>query len=258
MNSVQTSSDTPTSPSPAVRDERYDIAKGVAIILVVVGHSIQFHLSEFDDNPVFRAIYSFHMPLFMAVSGAVAALGAAAFHLAGHVTGLKLESLSADLQSFGSGRRLDDDAHVALRYKGGARGALWASQIAPGHDDGLRLRVYGAKGGLEWAQEAPNQLWFAPYGEPKRLLTRGGAGAGLAAARATRLPAGHPEGWLEALANLYGDCARAIRARQAGEAPDPAPDLPGAAEGLEGAGFVEACLRSARADSRWTALDFGA
>ena len=187
--------------------------------------------------------------------GAVADLGAAAFQLAGHVTGLKLEAVSADLQSFGSGRRLDDNAQAALRYKGGARGALWASQIAPGHDDGLKLRVYGAKGGLEWAQEAPNQLWFAPYGEPKRLLTRGGAGAGLAAARATRLPAGHPGGWLEALANLYRDCARAIRARQAGEPPDPALDFPGAAEGLAGAAFVDACLRSARADSLWTAVD---
>ena len=129
------------------------------------------------------------------------------------MTGLKLESLAADLQSFVAGRRLDDNGHVLLRFEGGARGMLWCSQVAAGNENALRLRVYGEKGGLEWAQEDPNYLWYTPLGEPKRLITRAGAGAGPEAARVTRVPSGHPEGYLEGFANIYAEAARAIQAR---------------------------------------------
>ena len=100
-----------------------------------------------------------------------------------------------------------------LRFKGGARkGMLWASQVAPGNENGLKLRVYGTKGGLEWTQDDPNYLWFTPFGEPKQLITRGGAGAGPPPARVTRIPSGHPEGYLEGFAKIYTEAARAIRA----------------------------------------------
>ena len=115
---------------------------------------------------------------------------------------------------FVPGRRLDDNGNVLLRYEGGARGMLWCSQVATGNENALRLRVYGEKGGLEWEQEEPNYLWFTPLGEPKRLLTRGGAGAGADAARVSRTPGGHPEGYLEGFANIYAEAARAIRARR--------------------------------------------
>ncbi len=114
------------------------------------------------------------------------------------------------MQAFVSGRKLDDNCHVMLRYKGGARGMLWASQVAPGNENGLQLRVYGTKGGLEWGQEDPNYLWYTPFGQPKRLITRGGAGAGAAAGRVTRVPPGHPEGYLEGFATIYTEAAEAI------------------------------------------------
>ncbi len=161
--------------------------------------------------------------------------------------------LAADLTSFVPGRRLDDNAHVMLRFRGGARGLLWASQVAVGNENALRLRVYGDKGGLEWHQEAPDRLWLTPFGEPKRLMTRGGAGAGPAASRMTRVPAGHPEGYLEGFANIYAEAARAIRAHRDGAA---APDVlyPTIQDGLIGMAFIEACVRSSSQNAAWVEL----
>jgi predicted dehydrogenase len=183
--------------------------------------------------------------------GATGDIGTHAFNLAGFVTGLKLESLAADLQHFVPGRRLDDNANVLLRYDGGARGMLWCSQVATGNENALRLRVYGDKGGLEWEQEDPNKLWFTPLGEPRQLLTRGGAGAGPEAARVSRTPGGHPEGYLEGFANIYAEAARAIRARREGK-PVPAEVVyPTIEDGVAGVAFVEACVRSSARNGVW-------
>jgi predicted dehydrogenase len=141
-----------------------------------------------------------------------------------------------------------------LRYPNGARGMLWASQVAPGNENGLKLRVYGDKGGLEWAQEDPNYLWFAPLGEPKRLITRNGAGAGEAAARVSRVPAGHPEGYLEGFANIYTEAARAILAARDGSQPDPAVTFPTVEDGVKGMAFIEACLKSSSRNAAWVNL----
>lgn len=187
--------------------------------------------------------------------GATGDIGTHAFHLASFVTGLGLERLAADLTRFVPGRRVDDNAHVMLRFRGGARGMLWASQVAPGNENALRLRVYGTKGGLDWAQEAPNVLWHSPFGEAPRKLTRGGPGLGLAAGRVTRIPPGHPEGYLEAFATLYTEAAEAIRAHQGGRAVDPMVQFPGVEDGLTGVAFVEACVRSSAADGAWVRLD---
>ena len=115
---------------------------------------------------------------------------------------------------------LDDDVQILLRYKGGARGMLWASQVAVGNENGLKLRIYGTKGGLEWTQADPNYLWFTRFGQPKQLLTRAGAGALPEAARVSRVPSGHPEGYLEGFATIYAEAARAIRAARTGASPD--------------------------------------
>lgn len=186
--------------------------------------------------------------------GAIGDIGTHAFNLAGFVTGLELESLAADLQSFVPGRLVDDNAHVMLRYKGGARGMLWCSQVASGLENGLRLRVFGTKAGIEWSQEDPNYLWVTPLGQPRYRLSRGGAGTGADAARVTRVPAGHPEGYLEGFANIYAEAARAILARREGRAPDPAVTYPGLREGLEGVAFVDACVRSSKRDGAWVSL----
>ncbi len=188
--------------------------------------------------------------------GALGDIGTHAVNLAAFVTGLRLDSVLADLSIFVEGRSLDDNDNVLLRFEGGARGMLWASQVAPGHENGLRLRVYGDKGGLEWSQEDPNYLHHAPLGEPKRLITRGGAGAGKAAALATRVPPGHPEGYLEGFANVYKDAAEAIAAAIEGRAPDPAAGpLPSVEDGLDGVRFIVAAIESARAGGVWTRLD---
>ena len=131
---------------------------------------------------------------------------------------------------------------------------LWASQVAVGHDNALRLRIHGETGGLDWAQEAPDRLWHSPLGAPKRLLTRAGPGAGPSAARLSRLPPGHPEGYLEAFANLYAEAAAAILARAEGRDPPPEVSFPGIADGLAGMAFVDACVRSSSRDTAWVAL----
>ncbi|WP_127598872.1 Gfo/Idh/MocA family protein [Nitratireductor alexandrii] len=189
------------------------------------------------------------------VGGATGDIGTHAFNLARFVTGLDLDSLAADLTAFVDGRPLDDNAHVMLRFKGGAKGMLWVSQVAPGNENALKLRVYGTKGGLEWEQEHPNHLWFTPFGAPKRLITRNGAGAGEAAGRLSRVPPGHPEGYLEGFANIYAEAARAIRAaRGAGGSVDGAVLYPSVEDGVEGVAFVEACVKSSQRDGAWTTL----
>ncbi|HMA14075.1 MAG TPA: Gfo/Idh/MocA family oxidoreductase [Kiloniellaceae bacterium] len=187
--------------------------------------------------------------------GSTGDIGTHAFNLACFVTGLEVESLAADIQAFVPGRKVDDNAHVMLRFAGGARGMLWSSQVAPGNENALRIRVYGEKGGLEWAQEDPNYLWYTPFGQPKRLLTRGGAGVGEAAARVSRIPPGHPEGYLEGFATIYSEAAAAILAARNGR---PVPDgvlYPTVRDGLKGVQFVSACVKSSARNAAWVPLD---
>jgi predicted dehydrogenase len=187
--------------------------------------------------------------------GSLGDIGTHAEHLARYISGLTLESVCAELTTFVAGRRLDDNAHVMLRYKGGARGMLWSSQVAPGNENNLKVRIYGSKAGLEFRQENPNQLWFTPLGGTPQLITRAGNGAGTAAAHATRVPAGHPEGYLESFAQLYRDVAEQLHARQEGRTPNPlACTVPTVEDGLRGMQFIEAVVASSRASGRWTAL----
>ncbi len=184
--------------------------------------------------------------------GCVGDIGTHAYNLAGFVTGLEAAELAADLGRFVPGRRLDDNVHILLRYENGARGMLWASQVAPGNENGLRLRVYGEKAGLEWSQEHPNQLRFSPLGQPPQTLSRAGPNLGSAADHATRIPPGHPEGYLEGFANLYRDLAEQIRARRAERAPDPRVLLvPTVEDGARGVKFIAAAVDSSARNGAW-------
>ncbi len=185
--------------------------------------------------------------------GALGDIATHAYHLATFVLGEAAAQVSAETSRFVAGRRLDDDVQLGLRWATGARGQLWASQVAVGAANGLRLRVYGETGGLEWSQEDPDILRYTPLGEPPRVLRRGGPGLSPAALAATRIPAGHPEGYLEGFAQIYADAADLIAAHKAGQ-PAPSTDLPGVSAGVEGVRFIEAAVRSAAADGRWTAL----
>ncbi len=187
--------------------------------------------------------------------GSTGDIGTHAFNLANFVSGLRVAELAADLQAFVPGRRVDDNGHVLLRYEGGARGMLWCSQVASGCENGLRLRIFGTKAGIEWEQENPNHLWVTPLGQPRYRLTRGGAGTGDAAGRMTRIPAGHPEGYLEGFANIYAEAARAITARRDCTVLDAAVTFPGLKEGVEGVAFVDACVRSSARNAAWVTLN---
>ena len=174
------------------------------------------------------------------------------------MTGLTCEQLAADVSTFVPGRRLDDNAQIMLRFSKGAKGSLWASQVAVGNENNLRLRVYGEKAGLEWRQEDPNEIIFAPLGEPRRTIRRGSPGTGRAAAHATRIPSGHPEGYLEAFAQLYTDLAEQIVAKREKRASNPESLLvPGVKEGVEGVRFINAAIESSRNGSAWTAISRG-
>ncbi len=188
-------------------------------------------------------------------AGCLGDIGTHAFHLAEYMSGLSCTHVAAELTSFVPGRQLDDNAQMMLRFNGGARGLLWASQVAPGNENGLRIRIYGERAGLSWQQEHPNQLVFTRLGEPPMTLSRGGPQSGSAAAYATRVPAGHPEGYLEAFAQLYRDVAEQVSARLEGRAPDPrATSVPSVRDGHRGIAFVAAALASNGSGGAWTAI----
>ncbi|HEY1608050.1 MAG TPA: Gfo/Idh/MocA family oxidoreductase [Paraburkholderia sp.] len=196
-------------------------------------------------------------PALAGPAGCLGDIGTHAYQLAAFASGLTPTAVSADVHTFVAGRRVDDHVQAMLRYAGGARGMLWASQVASGAENGLRLRVFGTKAGLAFDQEQPNELWFTPQGGAAKRLTRGritGAG-GEAARHATRVPPGHPEGYLEAFAQLYRDAALQIRAYDAGE-PPPLESrlLTTVDDGVAGLRFIAAVLASSQADGAWRPL----
>lgn len=185
--------------------------------------------------------------------GAIGDIGSHAWQLADTISGLRVESLAAQLSSFVPGRVIDDDVQVLLRYEGGARGMLWASQVAPGCENELRIRIFGGAGGIEWAQQQPNELYWTPLGEPKRIITRGSGAMNAAGARTSRIPAGHPEGYIDAFGALYNEIAIHLLARRHGADPGAA-QFPTIADGLRGVLFIETVQASSRSGGAWTSL----
>ena len=238
---------------PMMRQARAMIAQGeLGDIRVVQAEYPQDWLTERAELSGSKQAEWRTDPTRSGAGGAIGDIGTHAYHLAAFVTGLETDALLAQLTTFAPGRLLDDDVQILLRYKGGARGMLWASQVAVGNENGLKLRIYGTKGGLEWTQADPNYLWFTRFGQPKQLLTRAGAGALPEAARVTRVPSGHPEGYLEGFATIYAEAARAIRAARTGASPDAGTIYPTVHDGLAGMRFIEAAVASSKAGNVWT------
>jgi predicted dehydrogenase len=237
---------------PMVRQAREMVARGdLGDIRLVQMEYPQDWLSEPVEQTGSKQAEWRTDPARSGVGGSTGDIGTHAYQLGCFISGLELDELAADVHTFVPGRQLDDNAHVMLRFKGGAKGMLWCSQVAAGNENALKVRVYGTKGGLEWEQENPNYLWYTPLGEPKRLLTRGGAGAMDVAARVSRTPGGHPEGYLEGFATIYSEAARAIQAKRDGKKVDPAVLYPTVADGLKGVTFVTACINSSKRNGAW-------
>jgi predicted dehydrogenase len=191
-------------------------------------------------------------------AGCIGDIGTHAENLAEYITGLQISELAADLTTFVKGRKLDDDGNVLLRFKGGAKGVLHSSQISVGEENNLNIRVYGEKGGLEWHQKEPNTLLVKWLDQPTQIYRTANGYLGAAAAAATRTPPAHPEGYLEAFANIYKNFALAIRARlekQKLAKDDPASDYPKIEDGVRGMAFIEAVVASSKNNAAWTKLD---
>jgi predicted dehydrogenase len=241
---------------PMVREARELVAKGAIgdVRKVIVEYNQGWLATKLEDSGQKQADWRTD-PARSGIAGAMGDIGSHAENLVATVTGLELDSICADLTAFVAGRRLDDDGNVLLRFANGAKGVLIASQIEVGCENDLRLRVFGTTGTLAWHQEEPNRLLHAPIDGPLRVLTRGSAWLGEAAKRATRLPTGHPEAFLEAFANVYLGVAADIRALQAGAVPDPLDaDYPRLADGVRGVRFIEKVVESAASQAKWTSM----
>ncbi|MBN8933123.1 MAG: Gfo/Idh/MocA family oxidoreductase [Rhizobium pusense] len=241
---------------PLVRHARQMVRDGeIGDIRVVQVEYVQDWLCEAIEGQGHKQAAWRQDPKQAGPGGALGDIGTHAYQLATFITGLRAETLYADLSSFVGGRALDDNANVLLRYPSGAKGILWASQVAPGNENALRIRIFGSKGGITWAQEDPNRLEFTPLGQPTRTVTRSSQAVGADGAYATRVPTGHPEGWIEGFAQIYSDAAELIMARLENRDPDPrAGHLPTAEDGEDGMRFVLAAVQSHTQD-RWIRLE---
>lgn len=235
---------------PLVRHAREMIAAGeLGEIRVVQAEYPQDWLStNLEDSGQKQAAWRTD-PTQSGPAGCVGDIGTHAYNLARFMTGLNVDEIAADLHTFVAGRQLDDNAHMMLRFAGGARGMLWSSQVSPGNENALRIRIYGDKGGLEWAQENPNILTHSPLGEMPRRITRGGTGAGELANGATRIPAGHPEGYLEAFAQLYSDIADNIHNHRVGWSKGSL--VPTVEDGVDGVRFITRAVESSAQGGGW-------
>ncbi|MEM8665399.1 MAG: Gfo/Idh/MocA family oxidoreductase [Pseudomonadota bacterium] len=228
---------------PLVRQARQMVADGeIGAVRVVVVEYAQDWLAEPLEETGHKQAGWRTDPAQSGPGGSIGDIGTHAYQLACFVTGLDLRVTASELSTFVPGRRVDDNAFIRLAA-GEARGSLWASQVATGAENALWLRVFGERGALSWHQERPNDLWYTPLGAEPRLITRAGAGARDVAARVTRIPAGHIEGYLEGFANIYTEVAQDIIARREGRTADPAVMYPTIEDGLAGMRFIEDAIR---------------
>jgi len=189
--------------------------------------------------------------------GCIGDIGTHAFNLIRFITGLEVDELSADIHTFVKGRLLDDNAQIMLRFKGGAKGAIWSSQVAVGNENNLKIRVFGENGGLEWRQEDPNYLYYTKFGHPTHKITRGSGSASEEANEVTRIPPGHPEGYLEGFANIYSDVYKRLFAQTNKQNYDQSNDCyPTIYDGVEGMRFIETVLESNNNNSKWVEFNF--
>ena len=240
---------------PLIREAREIIKKGdLGSIRIIKVEYIQDWLTEPIESTGQKQASWRVDPKKSGIGGSIGDIGTHAFHLAHFVTQQLPNKISADLSCFVEGRELDDNAHILMRYESGAKGMIWSSQVAPGNENNLKIQIYGEKGGLIWQQENPNELILNLLNQPSRRLTRGSSFVGDQSARLTRIPAGHPEGYLEGFANIYREVADEFSAKISGKPISKDILYPTSKEGLYGVSFIEAAIESNSKDSVWTDL----
>jgi predicted dehydrogenase len=190
-------------------------------------------------------------PSVSGASNCMGDIGTHAHNLATYITGLEIDEICAELSTFIPGRPLDDDGNCLIRYKGGAKGILFASQVSSGEENNLRIRVHGTKGSIEWRQEDPNELYLRSHEAPTQVWRRGNDYVSAETKRFTRTPFGHPEGYIEAFANVYAEATRAIADRVDGKRSRQSYDFPTVVDGVRGMAFIESVVKSSRAGAKW-------
>lgn len=243
---------------PMVKEARAMVADGKLgkIMKIVAEYPQGYAITALNDDSD-GAISNWRMdPSVSGVSNCIGDIGSHAENLGRYITGLEIEELAAELSTFIPGRPLDDDGNMLVRYKGGAKGILYASQVSAGDENNLNIRVYGTEASLEWHQEHPNELTIKYAEKPREIHRRGNSYNGQVCAANTRLPFGHPEAFIEAFANVYLGVADAIADQVSGSYPRPEGyDFPDVNDGVQGMAFIEAAVASSKANSAWTRLD---
>lgn len=238
---------------PMVRQARHMVQNGDLgeIRKVVVEYNQGWLASKIEEDGAKQAEWRTD-PARSGIAGAIGDIGSHAENLVSAITGLGISEVCADLTAFVPGRRLDDDGNSLIRYEGGAKGVLIASQISAGEENDLRVRIYGTQGGLEWRQEEPNDLRHKPADAPEQVFKRGNDYLCEEAKKATRIPPGHPEGFIEAFANVYVGVTEAVRVRKEGRDLDGKLDFPTVYDGARGVYFIEKIVENARSGEKWT------
>lgn len=239
---------------PMVKQARHMVRRGDLgdIRKVIVEYSQDWLAANLEESGVKQATWRTD-PERAGIAGAMGDIGSHAENLVATVTALEISDICADLTAFVPGRQLDDDGNLLLRFEGGAKGVLIASQVSTGKENSLSIRIYGTEGGLEWYQEDPNRLLFTPDGAPVQVLTRGNDYLCEDAKKASRLPPGHPEAFIEAFANVYSEVGTAIRCGRSDSDASNAPiNFPDVYDGARGVHFVEKTVESANAERKWT------
>jgi predicted dehydrogenase len=238
---------------PAVRQARAMVSQGeLGEIRKVLVEYIQDWLMEPLEESGNKQAEWRTDPARSGLAGCVGDIGTHAENLLSFITGLRISSLCADLSTFIEGRKLDDDANMLLRLENGGKGILTCSQIAAGEENNLTIRVYGSKAGLEWHQMEPNTLLFKPYGQPQQILRRGLGYMGAEAQAASRTPAGHPEGFYEAFANIYKLAIADIRRVETGQPTQGG--YPTVHDGLRGMEFITKAVESSQQGATWVEM----
>ena len=243
---------------PMVRHARSLIQKGDlgSIRVIQVEYPQDWLTTKAEDSGLKQAEWRTD-PKRSGDGGCIGDIGTHAFNLIRFITGLEVDELSADIHTFVKGRLLDDNAQIMLRFKGGAKGAIWSSQVAVGNENNLKIRVFGENGGLEWRQEDPNYLYYTKFGHPTQRVTRGSASASEEANNVTRVPPGHPEGYLEGFANIYSDVCKSLFAQINNQNYDQSNDCyPTIYDGVEGMRFIETVLESSKNNGKWVRFNF--